>query len=69
MGIHDNEEGQSLDKYESESEGKDIRYILFPFIAPLPLQKESNRPTDMDKGIKSLNHLIYISKIDLSYNC
>ncbi len=64
MGMHDDEKGQSLDKYDGKGEGKDIRYVPFPFIAPLSLpQKESNRPTDISKGIRSLNHLVYIPKI------
>ena len=51
-----NEEGESLDEFESEGEGEVIEYIPFPFVTPP--QKESNDLTDMGKGIKSLNHLI-----------
>ncbi len=51
----DNEEGEDLDEFESEDEREDIGYVLLPFVAPP--QKESNRPTDMGKGIRSLNHL------------
>ncbi len=58
VGIHDDEEEQSLDKYEGEKE--DVRYVPLPFIAPPPPQKESNRPTDMGERTRSLNHLIYI---------
>ncbi len=69
MGVHDNEEGQSLDEYEVKGEGEDIRYILLPFVALSPPQKKSNRLIDMGEGTKSLNHLVYIPKIGLSYNC
>ena len=51
-----NEEGKSLDKFESEDEGKVIGYILFFFVALL--RKESNYLTDMGKRIRSLNYLI-----------
>ncbi len=68
--MYENEEGQSLDKYESEGEGEDVGYVPFPFVTPPPPpQKKSNRPTDMGKGTKSLNHLVCIPKIGLSYNC
>ncbi len=69
LGVHDNEEGQSLDEYESEGEGEDVGYVPLPFVAPPPPpRKESNRPTDMDEEIRSLNHLVCIPKIGLSYN-
>ncbi len=64
--MHDVKEKEGLDKFKSEGEGKDIGYIPFPFVA-LP-QKESNRLTDMDEKIMSLNHLICIPKIGYSYN-
>ncbi len=70
LGVHDDEEGQSLDKYEGEDEGEDVGYVLLSFVAPPPPpQKESNRLTDMGKGTRSLNHLVCIPKIGLSYNC
>ncbi len=72
LGVHDDEEGQSLDEYEEEGEGEgeDVRYVPLPFVAPPPPpRKESNRLTDMGEGIKSLNHLVCIPKIGLSYNC
>lgn len=52
---YDNKERQGLDKYQNSSG----RYI------PLSscLQKELNRLTDLSKRIKSLNHLICISKL------
>lgn len=66
--MHDNEEEQSLDKYESEDKGK--RYILFSFITPLStLQRESNRLTNLGEGIKSLNHLVCILKICYLEKC
>ncbi len=67
VGVHNNEEGLSLDEYEDEKE--DIRYVSLPFVTFLPPRKESNRPTDMGEEIRSLNHLVCISKIGLSYNC
>ena len=55
-------EGNSLDKDEGEIKG--ARYVLSPFVplSPLP-QKVSNRPSDLDKGKRSLNYLEYIPKI------
>ncbi len=48
LDTRDNEDGEALDEYKGENEGKDIRYIPFSCIAPLlPPQKESNHPTDM----------------------
>lgn len=49
---------------EDKGEIEDTRYILPPFISfsPLP-QKVSNRPSDLGKGTRSLNHLICIPKI------
>ncbi len=67
--MHDDEEGQSLDEYEGEGEGENVGYIFLPFVAPPPPQKELIRPTDMGKGTRSLNHLVCIPKIGLSYNC
>ncbi len=59
--MHDNEERESSDKFEGEDEREDIGYVPLPFVAPL--RKESNHPIDMGKGIKSLNHLVYMLKI------
>ncbi len=67
VGVYDDEEGLSLDKYEGE--GEDVGYVPLPFVALPPPRKESNRPTDMGKGTRSLNYLVYILKIGLSYNC
>lgn len=65
---HDNEERNGLDEYEDEI--KYIRYVPPPFIALSPLsQKESNRPLDLGKETKSLNHLVYIPKICYSEKC
>ncbi len=61
LDVRDDEEGEGLDEFESEGEKEDIGYILLPFVAPP--QKESNRPTDIDEGTRSLNHLVCISKI------
>ncbi len=69
MGVYNDEKRQNLDKYEDESEREDVRYIFLPFVAFLPFRKESNRLIDMGERIKSLNHLVYIPKIGLSYNC
>lgn len=64
MDIYDNEKKQDLDKYKKEGKRKDVEYIFFPFVIPLPIsQKESNHPTNMGKKKKIPNHLIYISKI------
>ena len=67
--MDNNEEGQSLGKYEDKNERRDVRYVPLPFVAPSSPRKESNRPTDICEEIKSLNHLVCISKIGLSYNC
>ncbi len=66
VGVHDNEERLSLDEYEGE--GEDVRYVPLPFVAPPSPRKESNRPIDIGKGTRSLNHLVCIPKIGLSYN-
>lgn len=65
--IRNDEEGESLDKFESEDRGKNIGYVLFFLIALS--QKKLNRPTDIIKRTKNLNYLVYIPKISLSYNC
>ena len=52
---HNSEEGQSSEKYQD----KGGRYVP---LCPYP-QKESNRPTDLSKGTKSINHLICIPKL------
>ncbi len=69
MDVHDDKEEQSLVKYKCEDEEKDIEYVSLPFVTPPPLRKESNRLTDIDDGTKSLNYLVCIPKIGLSYNC
>ncbi len=48
VGMHDDEKGLSLDKYEDE--GEDVGYVPLPFVAPPPPRKESNRPIDMREG-------------------
>ena len=55
MDTHDNEKGQSLDKYQA----KGGRYVLFPLLP----QKESNRPTNLGEETRSLTHLVYIPKL------
>ena len=52
---HDNKKGQGLDDYH----GKVGRYVFLL----LCLQRESNCSTDLGKGRKSLNHLLYIPKL------
>ena len=69
MSVDNNKKGQSLDEYEGEDKEEDVGYVLLPYIAPPLPQKESNRSTDMGKGTRSLNHLVYIPKIGLLYNC
>ncbi len=59
LDVHDNEKGEGLDEFEGERE--DIGYVPLLFVAPP--QKESNCPTNMGKETRSLNHLVYISKI------
>ncbi len=61
LDVRNDEEGEGLNEFEGEGEREDIRYVPLPLVAPL--QKESNRPTDMSKGTRSLNHLVCISKI------
>ncbi len=67
MSVYNDEEELSLDEYEDE--GEDVGYVPLPFVAPPPPQKESNRPIDIGKETRSLNYLVYIPKIGLSYNC
>ncbi len=67
MGMHNDKERLSLDKYKDER--KNVKYVPLPFVAPSPPRKESNRPTDMGKQTKNLNHLVCIPKIGLSDNC
>ena len=63
LDVRDDGEGESLDEFEGKNEGKNTGYVPLPFVAnPLP-QKESNRPTDLGEGTKSLNHLVCIPKI------
>ncbi len=53
------DEEQDLDEYEGEFN----EYVpLPPAPPPPPPQKESNRPSDLDKGIRSLTHLVCIPK-------
>ena len=54
LDLHDNKEEESLNEFENEGEIESIGYVLLPFVALS--QKESNRPIDMGKGIRSLNH-------------
>ncbi len=62
MGVHDDEEGLSLNEYEDE--GENVGYVPLLFVASPPLpQKESNRLTDMGEETRSLNHLVCIPKI------
>ncbi len=71
VGVHDDAKWQSLNKYEDEGEGKDIRYISLPFVALLPPRNESNHLTDMGKRTRNLNyyvciplnHFVYIRKL------
>ncbi len=67
VNVYDDKEGLSLDEYEGE--GEDIGYIPLLFVALPPPRKKSNRPIDMGEGTRSLNHLVCIPKIGLSYNC
>lgn len=57
MNENDNEE-QNLVKYESKING----YVFFPptALSLLP-PKELNRPSNLNKGIRSLTHLVCIS--------
>ncbi len=61
LDMREDEEGEGVDKFEGEGERENIGYVPFLFIAPP--QKESNRPIDMGKGIRSLNHLVCIPKM------
>ena len=65
--IHDNEEEESLNKFESKNKREDIGYILLLFISFA--QKKSNPLTDINTGTKNLNHLLCILKIGYLYNC
>lgn len=66
MDVYDDKKEQGLDEYKGESD----RYISLSFNTIYrPPCKESNRLTDLGKGIRSLNHLIYIPKIGKSDNC
>lgn len=69
--MRNNKEEESLDAFEDEGKREDIEYVPLIFIAPPPplSQKESNRPTDIGKGIESLNYLICIPKNGSLYNC
>ncbi len=69
VSIHDNEKEQCLHEYEDKGEGEDIGYVLFPFVIFPPPQKNSNRLTDIGEKRRSLNQLVCMSKISLSYNC
>ena len=61
LDLRNNEEEEGLDKFEDEGEEKGIRYISLLFVTPS--RKESNRPTNISKETKSLNHLVCIPKI------
>ncbi len=61
LDAREDEEGEGLDEFEGEGEGKDIGYVPLPFVALS--QNGSNRPTDIGEGTKSLNHLVCIPKI------
>lgn len=64
MNTYNDKKEQGLDEYEGQGEGEDVVYILFlAFVALFSSQKKSNHLIKMDKGIKSLNYLIYIPKI------
>ena len=55
MDAYNNEEEQDLEEYEV----KDSRYIPCSFCS----QDKSNRSKDLGKGIRNLNHLVYIPKL------
>ena len=58
---HDNEEKQSLD--EDKGDGDEDRYVLLSSTAfLLLLQKKSNHLSDLGEKIRSLTHLVCISK-------
>ena len=61
LDLRDDKEEESLDKFEIEGERNGIGYVFFLFVTPP--QKKLNRPIDMGKGTKSLNHLVCIPKI------
>ena len=61
LNVHNDKEEKSLDKFEDEGKGEDIKYIPLLFVV-FP-QKESNCLTNINKRTKSLNHLVYIPKI------
>ena len=58
----DDEKENGLDEDEGEIEGGRYIPLLFVSLSLLP-QKLLNRPSDLGKGTKSLNHIVYISKI------
>ncbi len=64
--MQDDEEGQSLNEYEGKDEREDLGYILLLFVTPPLTQNKSNCLTDIGKGIRSLNQLVFIPKIGLS---
>lgn len=56
-----NEKGQSLD--ENEGDGDADRYVSFSLTnLPYLFQKESNRPSNLGKRIKSPTYFVCISK-------
>ena len=61
LNEHDNKEVNSLDEDKCEIKGGSN--VFLPFIPLLLPQKVSNRTLDLGKGVRSLNHLIYIPKI------
>lgn len=54
--MRDDEERESVYKFEDENKREVIGYIPFFFIASP--QKESSRPTNMSKKTKNLNYLV-----------
>ena len=61
LDLRDDEEEESLNEFNDKDKGEGIGYVPLLFVTPP--QKESNRPTDMDKGTRSLNNLVCIPKI------
>ncbi len=62
--MHDNKEGQSLDKYKDRNKNEDVGYVPIPFIAPSLLpQKHLNHSINIGVETKNLNHFVYILKI------
>ena len=64
--MRDNKKREGLDKFDTKDEENNRGYVPLPFIASP--KKKSNHLTDINKRPKSLNYLIYISKIGSLYN-